>query len=77
MTYVLSLPALAIVIAAYLLMAAGGGMAIDADAFSMTLASGAELTLRGGDFLVVAGLIALFLEMGSDQDVPPSLSIKL
>lgn len=63
MTYIISFPVLAIVIAAYLLMAASGGMMIDADAYSMTLASGAEMTLRGGDIFVVAGLIALFLEM--------------
>lgn len=63
MNYIISLPALAIVIAAYLLMAAGGGMMIDADAYSMTLASGAEMTLRGGDIFVIAGLLALFLEM--------------
>jgi hypothetical protein len=63
MTYIISFPALAIVIAAYLLIGAGGGMMIDGDAFSMTLASGAEMTLRGGDFFVIAGLAALFLEM--------------
>ena len=63
MTYIISFPALAVVIAVYLLMAAGGGMLLDGDAFSMTLASGAEITLRGGDFFVIAGLAALFLEM--------------
>ncbi len=63
MTYIISFPALAVVIAVYLLMAAGGGMLLDGDAFSMTLASGAEMTLRGGDFFVIAGLAALFLEM--------------
>ena len=63
MQYIISFPTLAIVIAAYLLMAAGGGMLIDGDAFSMTLASGAEMTLRIGDFFVIAGLVALFLEM--------------
>ena len=45
MKYIISFPALAIVIAAYLLMAAGGDMLIDGDAYSMTLASGAEMTL--------------------------------
>lgn len=63
MKYIIAFPALAIVIAAYLLMAPGGGMMIDGDAYSMTLASGAEMTLRGGDVFVIAGLIALFLEM--------------
>ncbi len=63
MSYIISIPALAIVIAAYLLLGIGGGMMIDGDAMSMTLASGAEMTLRGGDFFVIAGLVALFLEM--------------
>ena len=63
MKYIISFPALAIVIAAYLLMASGGDMLINGDAYSMTLASGAEMTLRGGDVFVVAGLFALFLEM--------------
>ncbi|PZF76940.1 hypothetical protein DK847_10805 [Aestuariivirga litoralis] len=63
MKYIIAFPALAIVIAAYLLMASGGDMMIDGDAYSMTLASGAEMTLRGGDIFVIAGLVALFLEM--------------
>ena len=63
MKYIISFPALAIVIAAYLLMASGGDMVIDGDAYSMTLPSGVEMTLRGGDFFVIAGLVALFLEM--------------
>lgn len=63
MRYLISFPTLAIVIAVYLLMASGGGMLLDGDAYSMTLASGAEMTLRGGDFFVIAGLVALFLEM--------------
>ena len=64
MRYVIAFPALAIVIAAYLLMAAGGGdMMINGDAYAMTLASGADMTLRGGDIFVIAGLVALFLEM--------------
>lgn len=63
MKYIIAFPTLAIVIAAYLLMAAGGDMMIDGDAYSMTLASGAEMTLRGGDFFIIAGLVALLLEM--------------
>ena len=63
MSYLLSFPVLAIVIAVYLITAANGGMLLDGDAYSMTLASGAELTLRGGDVFVMAGLFALFLEM--------------
>lgn len=62
MRYIISFPALAIVIAVYLLTV-GSGMMIDADASSATLASGAEMTLRVGDYFVIAGLVALFLEM--------------
>lgn len=63
MKYVTAFPVLAIVIAAYLLMASGGSMMIDADAYSMTLMSGAEMTLRGGDFFVIAGLVALVVDV--------------
>ncbi len=63
MTYVLSFPVLAIVIAAYMIMGMGGGLLLDGDAFSAMLASGAPFTLRTGDFFVLAGLVALFLEM--------------
>jgi len=63
MSYIISFPVLAIVIAAYLLTASGGGMLLDGDAYTMPLASGAQMTLRGGDFFVIAGLVALFLEM--------------
>lgn len=63
MKYIIAFPTLAIVIGAYLLMASGGDMLIDGDAYSATLMSGTELTLRGGDFFVIAGLVALFLEM--------------
>jgi hypothetical protein len=63
MSYIISFPVLAIVIAAYLLVAPGGGMLLDGDAYTVALASGAEMTLRAGDFIIIAGLIALFLEM--------------
>lgn len=63
MKYIIAFPTLAIVIAAYLIMASGGDMMIDGDAYSTTLASGIEMTLRGGDFFVLAGLAALFIEM--------------
>ncbi len=63
MKYLIAFPTLAIVIAAYLLMASGGDMLIDGDAYSTSLMSGVEMTLRGGDFFVIAGLVALFLEM--------------
>ncbi len=63
MTYIISFPVLAIVIAAYLVLAAGGGLMLDADAYSVTLSSGAVLSLRAGDFFTLAGLVALFFEM--------------
>jgi len=63
MKYIITFPTLAVVIGAYLLMASGGDMLIDGDAYSAMLMSGTELTLRGGDFFVIAGLVALFLEM--------------
>lgn len=63
MSVVLSFPVLAVVVAAYLFLGAGGGLMLDADAFSVALASGANLTLRAGDFFTLAGLVALFFEM--------------
>jgi len=63
MRFLLAIPVLAIVIIAYLLMGMGGGLMLDADAYSATLASGAEFTLRAGDFFILAGLVALFIEM--------------
>lgn len=63
MTYIISLPVLAIVIAIYLILGAGGGLMPDADAFSVSLPSGAMMTLRGGDVFVLMGLVALFFEM--------------
>lgn len=63
MTHIKTFPLIALVIAAYLLMALGGGMLIDADAWAMTMPSGAGLTLRGGDLFVIAGLVALFVDL--------------
>lgn len=63
MRYILSIPVLALVIAAYLVMGIGGGLMLDGDAYSATLASGAEFTLRVSDFFTLAGLVALFFEM--------------
>lgn len=63
MHHIISIPLLAIVIAVYLLMAPGGGMFLDGDAMSMVLPSGVEMTLRGSDFFLIAGIIALFLDM--------------
>lgn len=63
MRYILSIPALALVIAAYLVMGLGGGLFLDGDAFTGTLSSGALFALRSGDVFTLAGLVALFLEM--------------
>jgi hypothetical protein len=63
MHYIISIPVLAIVIAAYLLTASGGGMFLDGDAYSTALPSGAEMTLRGSDFFLIAGILALLLDM--------------
>lgn len=63
MHHIISIPLLAIVIAVYLLMAPGGGMFLDGDAYSFVLPSGVEMTLRGSDFFLIAGIIALFLDM--------------
>jgi hypothetical protein len=63
MIYIISIPTLAIVIATYLIMGASGGLMLDADAYSATLASGESFTLRTGDFFTLAGLVALFFEM--------------
>jgi hypothetical protein len=63
MAYIMSIPVLAVVIIAYLVMGMGGGLMLDADAYSAELASGAVFALRAGDFFVLAGLVALFFEM--------------
>lgn len=63
MRIILAIPGLAVVVAAYLVMGMGGGLMLDADAYTATLASGAEFTLRAGDFFTLAGLAALFVEM--------------
>jgi hypothetical protein len=61
MRYLLSIPVLALVIAAYLTTA--GTVMLDADVYAATLASRASFALRAGDLFVLAGLIALFFEM--------------
>jgi hypothetical protein len=63
MHHIISIPILAIVIAAYVLMAPGGGMFLDGDAYSLMLPSGMEVTLRGSDFFLLAGLLALALDV--------------
>ena len=63
MRLLLSIPVLALVIAAYLAIGVSGGLLLDGDAYAMPMASGADLTLRQGDFFTLAGLVALFFEM--------------
>lgn len=63
MNYIISIPVLAIVIAAYVLMAPGGGMFLDGDAYSLVLPSGVEMTLRGSDIFLLGGLLALLLDV--------------
>lgn len=63
MRLILSIPVLAIVVAAYLVIGTGGTMFLDGDAFMMPLASGAQFVLQTGDVFVLAGLVALFFEM--------------
>jgi hypothetical protein len=63
MTYIMSIPVLAVVFAAYLVLGAGGGMMLDGDVYYGTLASGATFALRAGDLFILAGLVALFFEM--------------
>lgn len=63
MRYIISIPVLAILIAAYLLTASGGGMFLDGDAYSTALPSGTDMTLRGGDFFLLAGILALLLDV--------------
>ncbi len=63
MSILRAIPALAIVIAVYLLMGLGGGLMLDGDAFTVTLPSTAVFALRAGDLFTLAGLVALFVEM--------------
>jgi hypothetical protein len=63
MRLILSIPVLAFVIVAYLVLGAGGGLMLDGDVYSIGLASGAMFTLRAGDIFTLAGLVALFFEM--------------
>ena len=63
MSILRAIPALAIVLAIYLLMGLGGGLMLDGDAFMITLPSTSVFALRIGDLFVLAGLVALFFEM--------------
>jgi hypothetical protein len=63
MRIIMSVPLLAVVIALYVLTGLGGGLMLEADAYGATLPSGADFSLRAGDFFTIAGLLALFFEM--------------
>ncbi len=63
MRLIIAIPVLAFVFAAYLIMGSSGGLMLEADVFTATLASGAIFALRAGDIFVLAGLVALFFEM--------------
>lgn len=64
MRLVLSIPLLAIVVAAYNALNFAGGM-LDTDSllFSWVLPSGSEAFFKVGDMFLVAGLVALFFEV--------------
>ena len=69
MKYIISFPALAIVIAAYLLMASGGDMLINGDAYSMNLASGAEQVITtDGDGLITWATAEFIAQEELDRD---------
>jgi|SRR6185503_9057635 len=57
-----SFPLTALVIAAYNLVAILPGLAPDSEIVEFTMSSGGVLGLTVGDILVLAGLVALFLE---------------
>lgn len=63
MRYLLSIPMLAIVIAIYLAAGPGFSMLFGADLTSLTLPSGAVMTLTTDHIFILAGLVALFFEM--------------
>jgi hypothetical protein len=64
MRYLLSIPFLAVIVVAFNILGLAGLM-MDAESlyFDAVLPSGAEFYLKVGDLFVVAGLIALFLEI--------------
>ena len=64
MRHILSIPLLALVIAAYNAFNLGGGM-LDTDSlvFSWVMPSATEVFFKAGDMFVIAGLVALFFEI--------------
>ena len=58
-----SFPLLAIIVAAYTLLALGAPGWLDAVLFELPLLSGAMLLFRGGDLLLVIGLLLLCVEI--------------
>ena len=63
MRAILSIPVLAIVIAAYLAWGAGFSMLLGAELGAWTLPSGAVMSLSTDHVFILAGLVALFFEM--------------
>jgi hypothetical protein len=64
MRLILSVPLIAIVVAAYNAFNLGGGM-LDTDSllFSWVVPSATEVFFKAGDMFVIAGLVALFFEI--------------
>ena len=58
-----SFPLLAIIVAAYTLLASGAPGWLEAVLFGLPLLSGAMLLFRGGDLLLVIGLLLLCVEI--------------
>lgn len=63
MKHVTTVPVLAFVLAVYIVIAAVGGPLLDGDLLTIGLPSGAEMTMRGADLLVLAGLAALTADL--------------
>lgn len=64
MRFILSIPLLAVVILAYVLLAQSGSMLQpDSTFYDTVLPSGAEIFFLVGDVFVMAGLVALFIEI--------------
>ena len=63
MRFFAAFPFLALVLIAYNVFAFSGGLNLEADMFVYDMMSGATFALTGGDVLVIAGLVLLFLEV--------------
>ena len=63
MRVLLALPLLLVVIIAYNVLAFGDPGGLDAVVFTIPMISGAEVTFTGGNLLIAAGLVMLFIEV--------------